>query len=415
MQNKDNFFDVIIIGGGASGFFCAINMARLNPKLKIAILEKNDKVLQKVKVSGGGRCNVTHHYENKIAMSEGYPRGKNFSKKNFYSFGNEETISWFKERGVSLKIEEDGRMFPTTDSSQTIIDCFLKEIDIYKIKLFLKQQVIKIENLENNYCLETKNGQQFNAQKICVAIGGQQKMEQFEWLKHFGHTIDPLLPSLFTFNLASKSITQLQGLSMPNVTVKLPFKKLESTGSMLITHWGFSGPAVLKLSAFAAEWLHQNNYNTTFIIKWIGNMDNSEIAATIMRFSEANKQALVYNRNCFEIPKRLWEWLCISIGILPTHKWMEMGTTWQNKIVNVLTNNSYDMNGKTTFKEEFVTCGGINLQEIDTNTMQSKLHNGLYFIGEVLNVDGITGGYNFQNAWSTGYIAAVGIATNATI
>ena len=415
MQSNAIFFDVIVVGGGASGFFCAINMARLNPKLKIAIVEKHDKVLQKVKVSGGGRCNVTHYYNNKITMSNGYPRGKNFLKKGFYNFGNHNTIDWFSQRGVVLKTEADGRMFPTTDSSQTIIDCFLKEMDKYKVTLFLKQQINSIEKVANNFLLKTNKDNTFNCNKIVVAIGGHQKVEQLLWLQNLKHIIDPLLPSLFTFNLADKAITQLQGLSMPNVTIRLPYNKLEATGPLLITHWGFSGPAVLKLSAFGAEWLHQCNYNTPFTIKWLGNLHNNKIAEALKDAVNVSSNALVVNRNPFEIPKRLWEWLCINVGVLPTHKWMDMGTTWQNKLLNILTNNAYNMLGKTTFKDEFVTCGGISLLNINTTTMESNLQNNLYFVGEVLNVDGITGGYNFQHAWTSGFLAATHIATQTAI
>jgi predicted Rossmann fold flavoprotein len=411
MYNTNNSYDVIIIGGGAAGFFCAINIAQKNKKLKIAILEKTGKVLQKVKVSGGGRCNVTHFYEDVHEMQEGYPRGRNFLKKAFYHFSSNDTVQWFLAKGIKLKVESDGRMFPTTDSSETIINCFLQEVAMYNITVLLNQPVelITFNKLEKNFSVNTKS-QLFKTNAICVAMGGQTKLANFECLNAFKHTIDPLLPSLFTFNIAEKSITELAGISLPMVTVKLPHKKLEQTGPMLITHWGFSGPAVLKLSAFAADWLHAVQYCTPFSIRWLPNHSMDEITTALNTAKQQYKGTLCINKNPFGFAQRLWQWLCNNATAGNNVTWQQLSNALLNKLANTLLNSTFTMQGKTTFKEEFVTCGGINISEVDVQTMQSKKQPGLFFAGEVLNVDGITGGYNFQHAWTSAYIAATSIS-----
>jgi predicted Rossmann fold flavoprotein len=412
MQNTNNYYDLLVIGGGAAGFFCAINAAQQHKALKIIILEKTGKLLQKVKVSGGGRCNVTHFYEDAHDMQEGYPRGKNFVKKAFYQFSSHDTTQWFLQHGITLKTEQDGRMFPTTNNSETIINCFLNVISKHNISVLLHETVDNIwySETEKYFTISTKQQHHYTAAKVCVAIGGQAKLENFSFLQSFKHTIDPLLPSLFTFNIVEKTITDLSGISIPNVTVKLPYKNLETTGPMLITHWGFSGPAVLKLSAFAASWLHSVHYNTTFAIRWLPYTSMDEVIETLHKSQQVYKAALFTSKNPFGFAQRLWVWLCNTAGIAHDAVWQHIAKTQLHKLANTLLSTTFTMKGKTTFKEEFVTCGGINISEVDVQTMQSKKQQGLFFAGEVMNVDGITGGYNFQHAWTSAYIAAKSIA-----
>ena len=415
---------LIVIGGGAAGFFCAVNAARLNPQLEVIILEKSNKLLSKVKVSGGGRCNVTHACYSIAEMIKKYPRGSAFLKKAFHHFFTNDTIDWFAERGVTLKTEADGRMFPVTNNSQTIIDCLMKEANKYHVEIRMNKEVKQLavcnEQLADakKFELLFADDSILQADFICLASGGYPKLIQYNWLKKSDHAVEEPVPSLFTFNLwatqagmAGNSITALMGVAVENVTVKIVGSKLSENGPLLITHWGMSGPAVLKLSAWGARALAKSNYDFSILVNWIPDFNENSLRDKMqqLRFELAAQK--IMNRNPFALPNRLWEYLLDHSGVHTEVRWADLPAKEQNKLIKNLCAQEFAVKGKTTFKEEFVTAGGIELNQIDFNTMQSKKHAGLFFAGEIMNVDGITGGYNFQNAWTTGWIAAKAIAS----
>ncbi|MBP6357809.1 MAG: NAD(P)/FAD-dependent oxidoreductase [Sediminibacterium sp.] len=401
---------LVVIGGGAAGFFCAINAARLNPNLDVCILEKSNKLLAKVKVSGGGRCNTTHACFELPELVQKYPRGQNFLKKTFHWFNTTDTIEWFASRGVDLKTEADGRMFPQTNDSQTIIDCLLKEADKYKVQVQIQTAVEKITVNDAGVFLLQTTSKTIEANYVCVATGGFPKAHQFEFITNLGHSIEAPVPSLFTFNMPGNSITQLMGVSVPEAQVKIAGSKITATGPLLITHWGMSGPAILKCSAWGARELSNLGYAFTIRVNWIPTYAEQDLrtAWPLIRSEQGNTK--IGGRNPFELPGRLWLHLLDVCGIDAGGSWATLTAAAQNKLITALTAFECKVSGKTTFKDEFVTCGGIKLSEIDANTMQSKLVKGLYFAGEIMDIDGITGGFNFQNAWTSGWIAAKSIA-----
>lgn len=400
---------LVVIGGGAAGFFCAVNAARLNPQWEVTLIEKTSKLLSKVRVSGGGRCNVTHACFSIAEMVKKYPHGATFLKKAFHHFFTTDTIQWFEERGVSLKTEADGRMFPESNSSRTIIDCILNEAGKYKIKIMMSTRVNAIEKKENGWKIEISNKQNITADFVCIACGGYATAEQFSWLKSLGHTIESPVPSLFTFNIPRNGITALMGITVENAVVKIKGTKLRESGPLLITHWGMSGPVVLKLSAWGARELALKKYDFTIVINWLPAFNELILKNKILQLRFDLAAQKIINRNPFSLPARLWDYLLQQCGINADMRWADLPAKEQNKLIRILCVNEFEVKGKTTFKEEFVTSGGIVLNEIDVNTMQSKLAPGLFFAGEILNVDGITGGFNFQNAWTTGWIAARGM------
>jgi len=400
---------LVVTGGGAAGFFCAVNAARLNPGLEVIILERSNKLLSKVKVSGGGRCNVTHGCYSIAEMIKKYPRGSSFLKKAFHHFFTNDTIAWFKERGVALKTEADGRMFPVTDSSQTIIDCLIKEANKYNVEIRMNKEVKGIYKDADNWNLLLKDDVVLTTDFICIASGGYPKILQYEWLKQSDHTIEDPVPSLFTFNMPGNAITALMGVAVEHAVVKIVGSKLSESGPLLITHWGMSGPAVLKLSAWGARELAKNNYHFSVLVNWIPEYNENSLREKMQRIRFELASQKIVNRNPFSLPNRLWEYLLIQSGIHTDMRWADLPAREQNKLIKNLCAQEHAVKGKTTFKEEFVTAGGIELSEIDFNTMQSKKQAGLFFAGEIINVDGITGGFNFQNAWTTGWIAAKGI------
>jgi predicted Rossmann fold flavoprotein len=405
MNNKK----LVVIGGGAAGFFCAVNAARMYPQLQVTVIEKTGKLLSKVKVSGGGRCNVTHACFSMADMIKKYPRGEKFLKKAFHHFFTKDTIAWFEERGIELKTEADGRMFPVSNESQTIIDCLLNEAAKYKVQIEMNTDIKFISKDDDKWVLETAVGKRYTTDLVCIAAGGAQKLSQSDWLIKLGHTVEPPVPSLFTFNMPKNSITKLMGLSVENANVKIAGEKMQQSGPLLITHWGMSGPAILKTSAYAAIMLAVKNYDFTAIINWLPSFTEITLKdkMQLLRFDMASTK--MQNRNPFLLPARLWEYLLEVSDVKEDIRWADLPAKEQNKLIKNLCAQEFKVNGKTTFKEEFVTAGGIKTEEIDVNTMQSKLHKGLYFAGEVINVDGVTGGFNFQNAWTTGWIAAVGV------
>jgi predicted Rossmann fold flavoprotein len=402
-------FDLIVVGGGAAGFFGAIQAAEKKPALKILILEKSTKLLAKVKVSGGGRCNVTHNCFVPTELSRHYPRGEKQLKQLFKKYQALDTVNWFASKGVKLKAEEDGRMFPITDSSQTIIDCFLNEAKRLNIQIELNRNVNAMTPV-NGFFEVTCGDTLFRAKNILVAIGGHPNVQAYSWLEKIGHTIQKPIPSLFTFNDSQKKFTDLMGVAVANAEVKITGTKLSQVGPLLITHWGLSGPAIIKLSAWAAEHLHQLNYNFTVLVSWVGSVKEDEFRLQLIDQKKIRPKQKVYTNPLFLLPQRLWQRLCELAEIEEQKIWVDLSQKSINKLLENLIRCPFEIKGKTTFKDEFVTCGGVDLNEVDTETMQSKKIQNLYFAGEVLNVDGETGGFNFQGAWSTAYIAAQQIA-----
>lgn len=402
--------ELIVIGGGAAGFFCAVNAARMHPGLRVTVVEKSNKLLAKVKVSGGGRCNTTHACFDIPELVKRYPRGQNFVKKAFHSFNTNDTITWFAERGVQLKTEADGRMFPVTDDSQTIINCLLKEADKYNVKIRLQCEVQSIIAAAKGFELQTSTGA-MQADFVCIACGGYPKSAMFEWLRKLGHTIAEPVPSLFTCNMPGNPVTQLMGVAVERAAVKVAGTKLAEEGPLLITHWGMSGPAILRLSAWGARQLADMNYHFTLLVNWLPGQTEQDLRNAWQSYREEYAGMKTGNKNPFGLPNRLWLYLLAASDINPDIRWAEIPAKEQNRLIRNLTAQEFPVKGKTTFKEEFVTCGGINLSEVDPNTMQSRKQPGIYFAGEILDVDGITGGFNFQHAWTSGWIAARSIAS----
>ena len=400
-----NSVDLAVIGGGAAGFFAALRAAEVNPAVSIIILEKSGKLLSKVKVSGGGRCNVTHDCSHVSQLIQQYPRGGNALKKLFGAFKVEDTIDWFALRGIQLKTEKDGRMFPETDNSQTIIDCFLQEARKLQIQLKLHFGVTQLEKEGEGFLLRSSMGEEVKAQKVLIAIGGHAKEEAYQWLLESGHSLVSPLPSLFTFNSPSNPLRELPGLSVPLGLVRIEGTKLQYEGPVLLTHWGFSGPAVLKLSAFGARWIHEQDYRFAIHIRWVAVGTEGEVRKQMQSYQQAHPKRQVQRHPLFELPQRLWGYACEQAEIAPDRVWAEVSKKSFNKLLECLFRDRHEVKGKTTFKEEFVTCGGIPLAELQLPRMESRLWPGLYFAGEVLDVDGITGGFNFQHAWTSGWLA----------
>ena len=398
-------FDIIIVGGGAAGFFTAINIVEKNPKLKVAILERGNEVLQKVRISGGGRCNVTHACFEPNELVKFYPRGEKELRGPFHQFCSGDTIEWFEKHGVELKIEDDGRMFPVSNSSQTIIDCFLKATQKLGITVLTGQSVQSIFKKDDFWKIETQN-ENYIATKLILATGRNPKI--WELLQTFGHAVVSPVPSLFTFNIKDSRIKELPGVAA-QVSVKVKDTKLTSTGPLLITHWGMSGPAILKLSAWGARILHDKNYHFTIFVNWLNDIETSEAEKILKDLKQENAKKAVSKKSPFDFPNRLWESLVLASGIETETKWADLSKVQLQNLADQLTNASFQVNGKSTFKEEFVTAGGIDLKEINFKTMESKLHENLYFAGEIVNIDAITGGFNFQNAWTSGFILAKNI------
>jgi predicted Rossmann fold flavoprotein len=376
------------------------------PDFEITILEKTTKLLSKVKVSGGGRCNVTHQCFENSELIKNYPRGNKELLQVFSRFSVQDTINWFKQQNIILKTEEDGRMFPYSDDSQTIIDCFLGLMNKLNIKVILQCEVFSIQKNKEHFILKT-NKDTLMADALICALGGHNKAGAYDLIKNLGHTIDKPIPSLFTLNFPNELIKkELQGISVKNAQVTIAGTKLNYHGPVLITHWGLSGPAVLKLSAFAAKDFFDLNYTSLIRVNWVYPLKRNEVAEQLKHIQSTKHKALPYSNPAFDLPKRLWEFLCNASGILNNKPWAEISNKQLNQLTEKLVGSAYNMEGKTTFKEEFVTCGGVQLKEIDFKTMQSKVVPGLYFCGEVLNIDGITGGFNFQSAWSTAWVCA---------
>lgn len=397
---------IAIIGGGAAGFFAAISCATHFPNAQVGIYEKTTNLLAKVKISGGGRCNVTNACFDIPKFAQHYPRGNKQLKKAFREFSVTDTVAWFEQRGVALKAEEDGRMFPTTDDSQTIIDCLMREARKLGIAIHTKAGVQQLQASGTGWKIGFAQGEWAHAQAIIIATGGSPKIQGFDWLKDLGHEIIPPEPSLFTFNYPKNPVCQLMGVAVPQARVRIQGTKFEQTGPLLITHWGMSGPAVLKLSAFAARWMAEQKYHFGVQVSWVTDRKEEEISQELQELRNQGQQKQIGNYyQTFQLPQRLWAYLLDKAQIPENKRLLELSNKEINRLVQLLINDTYQAAGKTTFKEEFVTCGGVSLQSIDFKTMESKVCPKLFFAGEVIDVDGVTGGFNFQAAWTTGFIA----------
>lgn len=419
-------FDVIIVGGGAAGFYAAIHIAEQAPDFKIAIFERGKTVLSKVKVSGGGRCNVTHGEFSPKELATNYPRGEKELLGPFHKHAPMDVMAFFEERGVPLKIEEDGRIFPQSDSSQTIIDCFLSEAERLGVKVLKNSSVKRFDKMEEGWQVTTMN-KHYQTKKLLLATGSNTKI--WQQLEDIGHHIVPPVPSLFTFNIDDERIKGIQGISV-NASVEVLPKKLFQTdkeqlglksatknepvlmadGPVLITHWGLSGPAILKLSAWGANILHDYHYSFRINVNWTPEYTKGSMEAFLRQVKEVEAKKTVLRTAAVEIPKRLWARLVQAAQIQPDEKWADISKEKLQDLSKQLTECSFRVEGKSTFKEEFVTAGGVDLKEINFKTFESKLQPNLYFAGEIINVDAITGGFNFQNAWTGAYLAAQAIA-----
>ena len=406
-----------VLGGGAAGFFGAIACAEANPNLSVILFEKTGKLLSKVRISGGGRCNVTHACDTATQLAAHYPRGSKPLKVAFQQFGVPETIAWFAKRGVALKTEADGRMFPTTDSSETIARALEDAARRAGVRILTNTNVETIEPLADGSFQLTLSGSgatqhsgKLHARSLLVATGGNPKSANYDWLRALGHTIAEPVPSLFTFNVPQSPLSELMGVSVPQARVVLAGEKLHYEGPLLVTHWGVSGPAVLKLSAWGARRLHELGYVGTALISWVPSFSDETLRAWLQQFRQENGKKTVASNPQFGLPQRLWRNLTEQAGITPDIRWSDLPAKAQNLLLELLLRTSLAVRGKTTYKEEFVTCGGITLAEVDLKTMESRRVPNLYFAGEVLDIDGITGGFNFQAAWTTGFLAGQAMA-----
>jgi len=400
----DTQWDVIIIGGGAAGFFSALTVAEQSPKkLRIAILEKSGQVLNKVKISGGGRCNVTHDCLEPKILTKNYPRGERSLIGPFNHFGPTDTIAWFTKKGVELKVEKDGRMFPTTDDSQTIIDCFHQSAEDYGIEIHTQTGVSELQREGEKYEIILEDKTLLYATHVLIATGGTRLAAGAQFASNIGHSLIPPVPSLFTFTINHPLIDGLEGLSVSSAEVQIPEYKLKNRGPLLITHWGVSGPGVLKLSALGARDLADSEYQFTLHVNWCPEVDIQKLFQ--LKRKEWGKRQVITRSPFASIPKRLWEKICHEAKLPDDLTWSRLGKEHTKKLDDVLINTRLPVTGKSLNKDEFVTCGGVELKEVNLKTMESKLSPQLYFAGEVLNIDGVTGGFNFQNAWTTAYLA----------
>lgn len=396
--------NIAIIGGGAAGFFAALSAKKQFPKAQVTIYEKSGKVLSKVKISGGGRCNVTHACFSNRELAAFYPRGENYLRKAFEQFNAQSTVEWFESRGVKLKTYPDNCIFPQSNDSQSIIDCFLKEAVDLGVEIKLNQSITHLDIDANGFTLYTRDTH-YQEDRIIVTTGGQPKRSGLEWLEKLGHEIIEPIPSLFTFNMPQNPIRELMGNVVEKATVKVEGTKLMGKGPLLVTHWGMSGPAILQLSAWGARILAERNYEFAILVNWLDELKEDALRAQFQKIIEEHEGKKVANLNPFPMTSRLWNFLLQKSEIHPEMRWKDLGKKNINKLVNTLLNDRYEVSGKTTFKEEFVTAGGIALSDVDFKTMQSKKVPGMFFAGELLDIDGITGGFNFQAAWTTGFIA----------
>ncbi|MEZ2237972.1 NAD(P)/FAD-dependent oxidoreductase [Microcoleus sp.] len=427
MSNRS--LKITVVGGGAAGFFSAITCAKMYPQARVTLLEAGRQLLAKVRISGGGRCNATHACFDPAILVQNYPRGGKALRGAFTRFQPRDTVEWFASHSVTLKTEADGRMFPVTDDSATIVNCLIRAAEDAGVQIRTGDAVVSVKQLTSDigegphssasltdrgdtaprFEIELKSGEQLKCDRLLLATGSNPS--GFKWAKDLGHTIEPPVPSLFTFNISDSRIQDLAGVSVANAKVKLPGAKLEQSGPLLITHWGVSGPAVLKLSAWGARFLHDRHYRTPVLINWLPQYNPEVLRQQLLGVKSQLSHRLVVSSCPFPIPRRLWERLTSAIGIDEPKRWADISNKTLDKLLQELVQGEYQITGKGAFKEEFVTCGGVNLKEVDFKTMESRRCRGLYFAGEILDIDGVTGGFNFQSAWTTAWLAGNAIGT----
>lgn len=401
---------ILVVGGGAAGFFAAITAAQSNPAAEVTILEKSAHFLAKVKISGGGRCNVTHACFDPRALTTRYPRGERELIGPYQQFQARETVQWFEARGVKLKAEEDGRMFPTTDSSQTIIDCLTREAQNLGVKLRANSGVEEVRKLESGFELRLNTGERLACDKLLLATGGPRTPSLGALAVSLGHTLEAPVPSLFTFHIETAWVRELAGVTVPLVEASVPGTKLRERGPVLFTHWGLSGPAILRLSAWGARVLHELDYKFTLQISWLPELTEAALREQLFSRGRSQPAKLVLNWPIPPLTARLWEKLVKGAGLKLTTRWSTLGREGTHRLVQKLLRTELPVTGKSLNKDEFVTCGGVRLKEVNFKTMESRITPGLYFAGELLDIDGITGGFNFQSAWTTGYLAGRAMA-----
>jgi predicted Rossmann fold flavoprotein len=401
---------IAVVGGGAAGFFGAIAAAEAHPHARVVLLEASRKLLAKVRISGGGRCNVTHACFDPALLVQYYPRGGKALRGAFSRFQPQHTIDWFSKRGVKLKIESDGRMFPVTDDSATVVDCLMQAARQSGVEIYTGVPVVAITKSEAGFELKLKSGERLQSDRLLLTTGSNPQGYQFA--KALGHTIESPVPSLFTFNIPDPHLRELAGVSVEPVQAKLLIpdsKPLEQSGAILITHWGLSGPAVLKLSAWGARALYEHQYQATLQINWLPQHNADQLRQELLK-AKAEQPRKAIASNCpLLLPRRLWQYLTATVDITPEDRWTDLSKKSLNQLIQELTQNRYSIQGKGVFKEEFVTCGGVRLKDVDFKTMESRCCPGLYFAGEILDIDGVTGGFNFQSAWTTAWIAGQAI------
>ncbi len=405
-------FQIVVIGGGAAGFFAAIACAETYPHTQVKLLEASSHPLSKVRISGGGRCNVTHACFDAASLIQYYPRGGKALRGAFSRFQPKDTIAWYAQRGVTLKTEADGRMFPITNDSETVVSCLMRAADQAGVQLQTRSAVTSIKAIDRRFSLTLKSDQVIQADRLLLATGSNP--HGYQIAQGLGHTIEPPVPSLFTFNIAESALRALAGVAVDSAQVRLVLpdqKPLEQTGPVLITHWGLSGPAILKLSAWGARLLHARQYRATLQINWLPQLSQEQIRQHLLAAKQEQARRSIVSSSLFNLPRRLWQYLVARSEIAPEQRWADLSKKALQQLLQELHQGSYAISGKGVFKEEFVTCGGVKLSEVDFKTMESRLCPGLYFAGEILDIDGVTGGFNFQSAWTTGWLAGQAIGS----
>ena len=398
--------DIAIIGGGAAGFMAAIVARRTNPASKVTIFERAQKVLAKVEITGGGRCNVTNSFAAITDMKQAYPRGHKLMKRLMKTFSHEDTYRWFEQYGVPLVTQEDECVFPKAQDSHAIINCLVRQANELGVTICCRHRLVNIHRMEDGRLkLEFENGSHRVFHRTIITTGGSPNGRGLQYLAQLGHEIEAPVPSLFTFNIKDRAFCDLMGTVVDPVVTTIPGTKLRAKGSLLVTHWGVSGPAALKLSSYAARLLAENDYKAPLAISWTGELTRQDVESCLLKFQAANPRKQVANLHPFGLPSRLWLYILSKLGIDAVKPWAEIGRKTLNRMIETLVNDQYTIAGKGTFREEFVTCGGVSLSSVNSKTLESKVCPNLFFAGEVLDIDAITGGFNLQAAWTTGFIA----------
>ena len=398
--------DIAIIGGGAAGFMAAIMARRTNPSSKVTIFERAQKVLAKVEITGGGRCNVTNSFAAITDLKQAYPRGYMLMKRLMKTFSHEDTFKWFEKHGVPLVTQEDECVFPKAQDSHAIIDCLVRQANELGVTICCRHRLVDIHKMEDGRLkLEFDNSTQRIFHRTIITTGGSPNGRGLHYLERLGHKIETPIPSLFTFNIKDRAFCDLMGTVVDPVVMAIPGTKLRAQGALLVTHWGMSGPAILKLSSYAARTLAENDYKAPLAISWTGELTRQEVEENLLKLQTANPRKQVATLHPFGLPSRLWLYILSKLGIDAVKPWAEIGRKTINRMIETLVNDQYTIAGKGAFREEFVTCGGVSLSSINSKTLESKVCPNLFFAGEVLDIDAITGGFNLQAAWTTGFIA----------